>query len=344
MRRLLAGASGDAGESSVQRRVSADLSALGLAVGHATDSAGATGITIVRGIERPFRCAAVAIGRATGTRELHTASPFHLVERTDAVVLTGGSAYGLDATAGAMRWMEQRGRGHAVNGGVVPIIPAAVIFDLMPLGMFSARPTPDMAYDACESAVSTGVAEGSVGAGTGATVGKAGGIEGAMKGGVGIGTASAGGVMTGAVAVVNALGDVRDAAGAIIAGARGPGGGFVDGARLIAEGGMRRKFADTTLQNTTIAVVATSVSLSRVELTQLAQASSAALFRRITPTGTSFDGDVIFAICPLEGPSAPPPQVEGLAVAALEEAVERAVRLAVGRDGIPGLADRGVGQ
>ena len=322
--------------------MSADLSPLGLAVGHATNAAGATGLTIVRGIDRPFRCAGVAIGRATGTRELHTASPFHLVERVDAVVLTGGSAYGLDATAGAMRWMEERGRGHAVNGGVVPIIPAAVIFDLVPLGSFTARPTPGMAYDACESATSSAIAEGSVGAGTGATVGKAGGIGGAMKGGVGLATASAGGVTTAAVAVVNALGDVRDADGRIIAGARDGQGRFIDGARLIAEGGVRRKFNDTTLQNTTIAVVATTASLSRVELSQLAQASSAALFRRITPTGTSFDGDVIFAVCPVDGPSAPPPQVEGLAVAALEDAVERAVRFAVGRDGIPGLADPGV--
>lgn len=319
--------------------MSADFPGLGLAVGHATNEAGATGITVVRGIDRPFRCAAVVIGRATGTRELHTATPFHLVERVDAVVLTGGSAYGLDATAGAMRWMEERGRGHPVNGGVVPIIPAAVIFDLVPLGSFAARPTPDMAYEACESATPTGIAEGSVGAGTGATVGKAGGIDGAMKGGVGIGTASAGGVVTGAVAVVNALGDVRDASGRIIAGARGPSGQFLDGARLIAEGSVRRKFADTTLQNTTIAVVATNANLTRVELSQLAQASSAALFRRITPTGTSFDGDVIFAVCPLEGSVAPPPQVEGLAVAALEEAVERAVRYAVGRGDIPGLAD-----
>ena len=102
---------------------------------------------------------------------------------------------------------------------------------------------------------------------------------------------------------------------------------------------MRRKFTDAALQNTTIAVVATTACLTRVELSQLAQASSAALFRRITPTGTSFDGDVIFAVCPLDGPPAPAPQVEGLAVAALEQAVERAVRLAVGRDGIPGLAD-----
>lgn len=319
--------------------MSADLTALGLAVGHATDRDGGTGLTIVRGIDRAFRCAAAVIGRATGTRELHAASPFHLVDRVDAVLLTGGSAYGLDATAGAMRWMEERRRGHPVGAGVVPIIPAAVIFDLVPLGAFIARPTPAMAYEACETATSRAIAEGSVGAGTGATVGKAGGIAGAMKGGVGIGAASAGDVMIAAIAVVNSLGDVRDASGIVIAGARDESGRFVDGARLIAEGGVRRKFDDTALQNTTIAVVATTACLARVELSQLAQASSAALFRRITPTGTSFDGDVIFAVCPLEGPSAPLLQVEGLAVAALEQAVERAVRLAVGRDGIPGLAD-----
>lgn len=319
--------------------MSADLSALGIAVGHATDVEGATGLTVVRGVDRAFRCAAAVIGRATGTRELHAASPFHLVDSIDAVVLTGGSAYGLDATAGAMRWMEERGRGHPVNGGVVPIIPAAVVFDLKPLGSFSARPTAAMAYAACDSATSTNIEEGSVGAGTGATVGKAGGIGAAMKGGVGVGMASAGDVTAAAIAVVNALGDVRDGHGAIIAGARDANGAYIDGARLIAEGGVRRKFADTTMQNTTIAVVATTACLARVELSQLAQAASAALFRRITPTGTSFDGDVIFAICPLEGPPVPSPQVEGLAVAALEQAVERAVRLAIGREGIPGLAD-----
>ena len=321
--------------------MSADLSALGLAVGHASDRAGATGLTIVRGIDGPFRCAAAVIGRATGTRELHAASPFHLVDRIDAVLLTGGSAYGLDAAAGAMRWMEEHGRGHPVSGGVVPIIPAAVIFDLMPLGSFAARPTAQLAYDACASASPAGIAEGSVGAGTGATVGKAGGVAGAMKGGVGIGVARAADVTAAAVAVVNALGDVRDGNGEIIAGARGDDGAFIDGASLIKNGGVRRKFNDPALQNTTIAVVATSACLTRVDLAQLAQASSAALFRRITPSGTSYDGDVIFAVCPLDGPTAPSLQVEGLAVQALEEAVERAVRLAVGRDGIPGLADEG---
>ena len=319
--------------------MSADLSPLGLAVGHATDAEGATGLTIVRGTDRAVRCAGEVIGRATGTRELHTASPFHLADRVDAVLLTGGSAYGLDAAAGAMRWMEEHGRGHPVNGGVVPIVPAAVIFDLKPLGRFDARPTAAMAYDACATATSVDIAEGSVGAGTGATVGKASGIAGAMKGGVGIGVAQSGVLAAGAVAVVNALGDVRDAEGRIIAGARGTDGAFVDGARLIAQGVGRRTIAEPTLQNTTIAVVATSACLERVELAQLARASSAALFRRITPTGTSFDGDVIFAVCPVDGPPAPLAQVEALAVQALEQAVERAVRTAVGRDGIPGLAD-----
>jgi L-aminopeptidase/D-esterase-like protein len=320
--------------------MSADLAALGLAVGHATDHAGATGLTIVRGVDRAFRCAAAVVGRATGTRELHAASPFHLVDRVDAVMLTGGSAYGLDAAAGAMRWMEGRGRGHRVGPDVVvPIIPAAVIFDLVPLGSLTARPTPDMAYQACDTATSSAIAEGSVGAGTGATVGKAAGIGGAMKGGVGVATVTADDLTAGAVAVVNALGDVRDAHGDIIAGARGDDGRFIDGARIIAEGRLRRKFNVAALQNTTIAVVATSACLPRVELSQLAQASSAALFRRITPTGTSFDGDVIFAVCPLEGPVVPAPQVEALAAAALEQAIERAVRLAAGRDGVPGLAD-----
>ena len=339
VRRLLAPRGWYSSEGAGTGRVSADLSALGLAVGHATDHAGATGLTIVRGLDRPFRCSAAVIGRATGTREVHTASPFHLVERTDAVMLTGGSAYGLDAAAGAMRWMEERGRGHAVSGGVVPIIPAAVVFDLMPLGSFTARPTPAMAYDACDTASPSGIAEGSVGAGTGATVGKAGGIAGAMKGGVGVGVAQGGAVTAAAVAVVNALGDVRDELGRIIAGARGPDGRFIDGASLIASGAVRRRISDVAMQNTTIAVVATSACLTRVELSQLAQAVSAALYRRITPTGTSYDGDVIFAVCPLDGPWAPPLQVEALAVTALERAVERSVRLAVGRDGVPGLAD-----
>jgi L-aminopeptidase/D-esterase-like protein len=289
----------------------------------------------------PFRAASALLGRATGTRELDALDPRHLVDRVDAILLTGGSAYGLAAAAGVMRWMEERGRGFAVPGGVVPIVPAAVIFDLAPLGAFDARPTAQMAYDACERAAPTDVAEGSVGAGAGATVGKGAGPERAMKGGLGCAVVRAGALCAGAVAVVNALGDVRDASGTILAGARASGGGFVDLERAIADGSVTRsRFgAPSPAGNTTLAVVATNAGLGRVELAQLARAAGTALARRITPVGTSFDGDVIFAIAPLDGSAAPALQVEALAVQALEEAIERAVRLARGRDGIPGFAD-----
>lgn len=324
--------------------MTADFTPLGLAVGHAADAAGATGCTVVRRSDGAMRAAAAVAGRATGTREMHPLGPHHLVDRVDAILLTGGSAYGLDAAAGVMRWMEERGRGFPVGAGVVPIVPAAVVFDLAPLGRFDARPTPAMAYEACEAASTTGIAEGSVGAGTGATVGKGAGPERAMKGGVGCATASGAGLVAGAIAVVNAFGDVRDDDGRILAGARDDAGGFLDVRRLVAQGapggaGAPAPFADAALRNTTLAVVALSAPLGRVELSQLARAATAALYRRITPTGTSYDGDVVFAVAPLEGAPASPLQAEALVTAALEVAIERAVRLARGRDGIPGLAD-----
>ena len=331
--------------------MTADLRAFGLAVGHATDSEGATGLTVIRGNDGPLRAGAAIFGRATGTRELHTLAPDHLVDRIDALLLTGGSAYGLDAAAGVMRWMEERGRGFQVPGGVVPIVPAAVIFDLAPLGRFDARPTTAMAYEACESASPTNITEGSVGVGMGATVGKIAGPESAMKGGFGCAVEESGAWCVGAMAVVNALGDVRDGAGRIIAGARLAGitnGGalrFLDATRVLAEGGSGIRTArldDTVGVNTTLCVVATNVPLSRGDLTQLARASGAALFRRISPAGTSVDGDVVFALSPV-GAFAPlganATALEALAVTALESAIERAVRSAHGRQGIPGLAD-----
>lgn len=298
----------------------------GLVVGHATDVAGATGCTVVRGEGRPFRCAAHVLGRATGTRELALLDPAHMVDRVDAILLAGGSAYGLDAAAGVMRWMEEHGRGFAVGEGVVPIVPAAVVFDLAPLGRFDARPTPQMGYDACSLAVAA-PAEGSVGAGTGATVGKAAGPTGAMKGGVGTAAADAGDVVVRALAVVNALGDVRDAGGRIVAGARTADGEWLDSAQFMARGaGEPRRFGAVAGHNTTLCVVSTNIALDRVALGSVARAACAALFRRITPVGTSFDGDVVFATAPTASEvSAPAAQVEALAVEALETAIERAV-------------------
>jgi len=331
------------------------LTPFGLALGHATDADGATGCTVVRGIERPVRAAHALLGRASGSRELAAASPEHLVGRVDAVLLTGGSAYGLDAAAGVMRWMEERGRGFPVGGptgsGVVPLVPAAVLFDLSPLGRFDRRPTPDMAYAACERASPHVTAQGSVGAGAGLTVGKALGAAGAMKGGVGVATvweAGSGPPGVAAVAAVNAFGDVRDGAGRVLAGARRPDGTLAgDGdptTTLPAPPMLPNAAPASPFANTTVCVVATAQPLGPVALAQLARAAAAALYRRITPCGTSFDGDVIFALCPDDPPPADASpadllRLELLAVRALEEAVERAVRFAAGRDGVPGLAD-----
>jgi len=303
------------------------LAACGLVVGHATDAEGATGCTVIRGAEQAFRCGVAIVGRATGTRELALLAPGQLVDRVDAILLAGGSAYGLDTAAGVMRWMEERRRGFDVGAGVVPIVPAAVLFDLAPLGRFDARPSAAMGYDACERATAD-VVEGSVGAGTGATVGKVAGPSGATKGGLGCGAASAGDLEVRAIAAVNALGDVRDGAGRIVAGARDASGAWLDSAAWLARGGPQAaRFEELAGRNTTLCVVATNARLDVAALTALARAASAALYRRITPVATPFDGDVVFATSPpTGGVEAPLAQIEALAVQALETAIERGVR------------------
>lgn len=308
--------------------MSVSFAACGLAVGHATDAEGGTGCTVVRGAAGPVRCGVHVVGRATGTRELALLEPGHLVGRVDAILLAGGSAFGLDAAAGVMRWMEERGRGFDVGAGVVPIVPAAVLFDLLPLGRFDARPTAAMAYDACETATLGRCAEGSIGAGTGATVGKFAGPASSMKGGVGCGGADADGLVVRALAVVNALGDVRDGQGEVLAGARAPDGRWLDGASMMARGSEGPSSFDAMSgHNTTLCVVSTNAALDVLALSSVARAASAALYRRITPVGTRFDGDVVFATAPYEGGiSAEPAQVEALAVRALETAIERAVK------------------
>jgi L-aminopeptidase/D-esterase-like protein len=302
------------------------LARFGLAVGHATDKAGATGCTVVRGVSAAHRAAVAVLGRATGSRELALLAPGHLVERVDAVLLTGGSAYGLDAAAGVMKWMEAKGRGFPVGAGVVPIVPAAVLFDLLPHGRFDARPTPEMAYAACDSATSDHIAEGLVGAGTGLTVGKLRGRDHSMRGGFGVAIAEGTGLAAAAIVAVNAFGDIRDAKGQIIAGARDDKGAFVDSARAIAAGAPAGGFA-AAAQNTTLAVIAVDAAFTRVELERIAHSAAAAYHKRITPAGTAADGDIVFALAPMDGPRASLAQAEMLAVEALEQAIERAVRL-----------------
>lgn len=317
-----------------------DRLGFGIAVGHATDVAGATGLTVVRGVDAPLRASAAILGRATGSREIALLDPSMHNDRVDAILLTGGSAYGLDAAAGVMRWMEERHRGYPVPGGVVPIVPAAVLFDLVPLGSFSARPTAEMAYRACEEARSSRIEEGSVGAGTGCTVGKAAGAAHAMKGGVGVGVAGTEGpegVMAAAIVAVNAFGHVRDMDGTIIAGPRDAGGAPMDTERAIAAGTLGGPLGAAA--NTTLAVVALNVTMTKVELHQVARAAGAAYYRRIGPAGTSFDGDVIFAVSPMEGRRGALLRAEVAAVAAVEEAIIRAVKEARGREGVAGGAD-----
>src|SRR2546430_1529019 len=202
----------------------------GVSVGHWTDLERATGCSVVLGPDGGMRAACAVRGRATGTREIDALNPRHLVDRIDAILLTGGSAYGLGAADGVMRWLRERGRGLPVGpAGIVPIVPTAVIFDfdLAPGGKANRWPTADDAYRAC-GAASGDVAEGSVGAGTGATVGKALGPRAAMKGGVGSWAATGGDIVVGALVVLNAVGNILDGSGAIPAGARAAGGTLAD--------------------------------------------------------------------------------------------------------------------
>jgi len=307
----------------------------GLAVGHWTDAAAGTGCTVVLGPAAGMRAAGYVRGRATGTREFDVLSPRHLVPAIHAILLTGGSAYGLGAADGVMRWLRERGRGFPVGDGmVVPIVPAAVVFDLGPIGRSDAWPGPEHGYAACDAA-GPDVVEGSVGAGTGATVGKALGIERAMKGGLGTAALASGELVVGALAVVNAYGDVVDTDGRVIAGAR-EGDGFAGArARLAAGTGASHRFG-----NTTLVVVGTNADLDRAQLSEVARAAADALAWRVRPVGTAVDGDVVFAVSVGVVPLPDPLRVELLAQDVTAIAIERAVTQAQGLGGVPGLADR----
>jgi L-aminopeptidase/D-esterase-like protein len=302
----------------------------GITVGHANVPAHGTGCTVILGPVSGLRAAVALRGRATGTREIDALSPRHVVERIDAILFAGGSAYGLGAADGVMRWLRERGRGLPVGPlGTIPIVPTAVIFDLGNAGKPVGWPGPDDGYRACEAAGEE-FAEGATGVGTGATVGKAAGIDKMMPAGLGTWAARAEGsdVVVGALVVANAVGDVRDARGEIIAGARGPDGRFLDSMRYLANGGAPFGDPERLTRNTTLAVLATNAVLDRVQLEALAQAGSDALARRITPYGTLYDGDVVFAVSTAAVPAASTLQVEALAALAVPIAVERTVRRA----------------
>jgi L-aminopeptidase/D-esterase-like protein len=267
----------------------------GVKIGHAQDDAALTGSTVFL-CEQGMVAACEVRGGALGERELETLRPTHLVERIHALVLAGGSAFGLDAAAGVMRWCEERNVGFDTGVARVPIVPAAILFDLR-IGDPQRRPDAAMGYAAAQAAVESPVAEGNVGAGAGATVGKLFGVTQAMKAGIGCWTeVLPGGVRVAALAVVNAFGDVRDPeTGRIVAGARTAKDSreFADTAAAMRAGAARAGFADPS---TVLVAAATTAALTRVEAQRLAAMAAAGMARVLSPAHTSFDGDVVFAL------------------------------------------------
>lgn len=257
----------------------------GLRVGHAEVPSGGSGCTVVLG---PFRGVVEVLGSATGSREFDALDPRHVVPRVDAVVLTGGSAYGLAAADGVVRWLEERGDGYRTRMGPVPIVPAAVLYDL---AAGRGRPGPAEGRQACEAASSGPVQTGRVGAGTGATLGKLRGLDQARAGGIGSSSGRATEWTVGALAAVNALGDVHGFDGEVV-----PGPAVGVGPVPAGEGGGGEEGDPLTGRNTCLAVVATDAPLSQVDLGRLVRMASTAVARRIHPSHTPFDGDVTFAV------------------------------------------------
>jgi L-aminopeptidase/D-esterase-like protein len=306
----------------------------GIRVGHISDYEALTGCTAIL-------CGQGAVGgcdirgSATGTEETPVLDPGHVTPQVHAILLAGGSAFGLEAASGVRRYLEHQGVGYNTGAAKVPLVPAAILYDLA-IGKAGVRPTAAMGEAAAAAATADAVKEGCVGAGTGATVGKILGMRQAMKSGVGSFTVTLpGGVMVASLAAVNAFGDVCDpATGKILAGAR--------------QTPDSREFADTReqmklraaagfgAQNTTLVVVATNARLTKVQAAKLAQQAGLGMARTIYPVNTMFDGDIVFALSLGDAQA----DINTLGVAAAEavaEAIVRAVKLAKTLGGVPGL-------
>ncbi|MCE2462423.1 MAG: P1 family peptidase [Dehalococcoidia bacterium] len=311
----------------------------GIEVGHYTDRDAATGCTVVMCREGAVAGGDVR-GGAPGTRETDLLRPENLVDKVHAVLLSGGSAFGLNASVGVMQYLDELGIGLKVGPAVVPIVPAAILFDLN-LVTDKVRPGPEEGYEACLACSGGTVEEGSVGAGTGATVGKSLGMERAVKGG--IGTASLtlqGGVVVGAIVAVNAYGGVVDhRTGKVMAGPRkGDVPGFHDPVELLIKGCGKKR--DHPAANTTIGVVATNATLAKEQATYLSRVGHDGLALTIRPCHTIRDGDTIFALATGEIPNAPDLTTLGAAaVEVVARAVLRAVQTADGLGGVPSLKE-----
>ena len=306
----------------------------GIKIGHFTDTRRPTGCTVI--LTEEGAVAGIDVrGSAPGTRDTDLLNPINTVQTVHAVMLSGGSAFGLDTATGAMRYLEEHNIGFDMRVARVPIVPAAILFDLG-VGDAKIRSDAEAGYKACKAAVATAPAEGNVGAGAGATVGKLFGMTRAMKSGIGTSSIRLEGITVGAIVAVNAIGDVFDpSTGKPIAGARTKDGkSLVNSIAAILRGEpLPSALAGSA---TTIGVVATDAVLTKVQASKVAQMAHDGLARAINPVHTAYDGDTIFALA--TGKSSKPANltlIGALAAEAMAQAVVRAVRAARGIAGLP---------
>jgi L-aminopeptidase/D-esterase-like protein len=308
----------------------------GLKVGHASNYDGYTGCTVIL-CEEGATCGIDIRGSASGTRQVDALSINHIVEHVHAIMLAGGSSFGLDAATGVMRYLEEKGIGFDVGPTKIPIVPTAVIFDIF-FGDPKVRPTPEMGYEACVNASET-VEEGSIGVGTGAAVGKIFEISRAMKGGVGTSSiVMPDGLTVASLVVVNAFGDIIDnVTGKIIAGARVSPESleFANTVESIKKGAVKKQFG---LVNTTLGVVATNAKFDKKGITKIAQMAQGGLIKTISPVHTTFDGDLVFALATGEC-EADINLVGVLGEFVIAEAIKRAVKKADGFGILPAFKD-----
>jgi L-aminopeptidase/D-esterase-like protein len=307
----------------------------GIKVGHCEDMTAYTGCTAIV-MDKGMVCGVDVRGSAPGTRETDLLNPINLVEEVHGLCLAGGSAYGLEAAGGVMRFLEEKGVGLNVGVGVVPVVPSAVLFDLA-IGDPSVRPTKEMGYMAAMKANRGFIPKGNVGAGCGATVGKMGGHPRAMKGG--LGTASRvlpNGLIVGAIVAVNAMGEIRDPnSGAILAGARTDEGEIRTSLEWMVEQPFIPVLPGT---NTTIGVVACNAKLSKPQVSKVASMAHDGLARTIYPVHTMYDGDTIFALASGQM-DATVDLVGFVAAEVLAEAVIHGIKAASGVHGYPSFND-----
>ena len=309
----------------------------GIKVGHHTLTERPTGCTVIL-VEGTGAVGGVSQrGGAPGTRETDLLDPVNMVDAVNAVVLAGGSAYGLDAAQGVVRYLEERKIGWNVGAaGVVPIVPSAILIDLWFGGDPKIRPTADCGYRAATAASDGVVAEGNVGAGAGATVGKLGGFGRAMKGGVGTASRSLpSGLVVGAIVAVNAVGDIIDPeTNKVIAGVRNPDGTLADARALIRSGALT--MTPRAGENTTIGLVATNARLTKAQVTRVAVMADDGFARAINPSHTVGDGDTVFALATgrWDG-TVNVTEIGALAAEAMTEAIVRAVVKAESLAGVP---------